>query len=99
MTGSLGNLNCHRTGQGVDLLRPDAVGVSAALGRPLIVTGTQEPLALDPHGKIEQPCENRGHFLAAVFNQLFHQGLKGIILVSPHAGSPWLIGSIHGKPR
>ena len=48
----------------------------------LIVTGAQEPLALDPHGKNEQPSENRGHLLAAIFDQLFHQGLKGIVLAS-----------------
>ncbi len=99
MTGGLGNLERHRAGRGVDLLGLGAVGVAAALGRALMVTGAQEPLALDPHGEIEQPCENRGHLLAAVFDQLFHQRLKDIILVSPHAGSPWLIGSIHGKPR
>ncbi len=98
MTGSLGDLDCHRTGRGVDLLRPGAVGVAAALGVALVVAGAQD-FALDAHGQIEEAGEDRGHLLAAVFDQLFHHGLKGIILVSPHAGSPWLIGSIHGKPR
>ena len=99
MTGGLGDLEGHRAGQGVDLLRPGAVGVAAALGRALIVTGAQEALALDPHGKIEQPGENRRHVLTAAFDQLFHQGFDNTILVFPHNGSPWLIGLFHGKPR
>jgi hypothetical protein len=96
MIGGLGNLKRHRAGRGIELLGPGAVGVAAALGGALVVAGAQEPLALDAHGQIEEAGEDRGHLLAAVFDQLFHQGLKGIILVSPHAGSPWLIGSILG---
>ena len=98
MTGGLGNLKRHRAGRGVDLLGPGAVGVSVALGRALIVTGAQEPLALDPHGEIEEAGEDRGHLLAAAFDQLFHQGLKSTILISPHACSPCLFGCNHGKP-
>jgi len=99
MIGGLGNLKRHRAGWGIDLLGPGAVGVAAALGRALVVVGTQEPLALDAHGEIEEAGEDRGHLLAAAFDQLFHQGLKSTILISPHASSPCLFGRIHGKPR
>jgi hypothetical protein len=98
MIGGLGHLKRHRAGRGVDLLGPDAVGIAAALGTALVVVGTQEALTLDAHGEIEEPGEDLGHLPSAAFDQLFHQSLEGIILVFPHAGSPWLFGSFHGKP-
>jgi len=53
--------------------------------RPLIMPGTEKPLALDLHGQFESPCENRRNVVRPVFDQMFQEDLDRRILVSVHS--------------
>jgi len=96
MAGGLGNVDGDRACRRVDPLGLVAVGIAPTLGRPLVETRAEKPLALDLHGQLEGPAEDRGDVGRPMFDQMFQESLDRRILLPVHStistagfATPW----------
>ncbi|MBB4267313.1 hypothetical protein GGD89_002954 [Roseospira visakhapatnamensis] len=70
---ALGHLHGDGAGGRVHFLRLVAVGVALARVAALVTAGAEVPVALHPHGEIEERGERLGHALRPGLDELFHQ--------------------------
>ena len=96
MTGGLGDVDGDRARRGVDALGLVAVGIALAFGGALVGAGAQEPLPLDPHGKLERAAKDSGDVAGAMLDQMFQEGLDRRIVPSVHSRFSMVGSQLHG---
>jgi uncharacterized protein YyaL (SSP411 family) len=61
--------------------------------------GAEKPLALNLHGKLEEPGKDRPDILRATLNQLFHQTVERRIVPLVHSWISIGVSQLHGIPK